>query len=118
MKQYTGGELPAKLKAMRGQMVFKMLPMASGVLKAYFRPAHVLGKYLNALPEEIRRIETFSGNGRSLQEQAIALADLLTFFYGEYGIPMILAAQLAQQRAHLARRLPQSDHEARLDARR
>jgi phosphohistidine swiveling domain-containing protein len=98
MKQYTGGELPAKLKAMRGQMIFKMLPMAAGVLEAYFRPAHVLQKYQAALPEEIRRLETFSANGRSLQAQAAALADLLTFFYGDYGISMILAAQLAQQR--------------------
>ena len=98
MKQYTGGELPAKLKAMRGQMIFKMLPMAAGVLEAYFRPAHVLQKYQAALPEEIRRLETFSANGRSLQAQAVALTDLLTFFYGDYGIPMILAAQLAQQR--------------------
>ncbi len=98
MKQYTGGELPTKLKAMRGQMVFKMLPMATGVLEAYFRPAHVLQKYQSALPEEIRRLETFSANGRSLQAQATALADLLTFFYGDYGIPMILSAQLAQRR--------------------
>jgi phosphoenolpyruvate synthase/pyruvate phosphate dikinase len=98
MKQYTSGELPVKLKAMRGQMVFKMLPMATGVLEAYFRPAHVLQKYQAALPEEIRRLETFSANGRSLQAQAIALTDLLTFFYGDYGIPMILSAQLAQQR--------------------
>jgi rifampicin phosphotransferase len=98
MKQYTGGELPAKLKAMRGQMVFKMLPMVTGVLEAYFRPAHVLEKYQSALPDEIRRLDTFSANGRSLQAQAIALADLLTFFYSDYGIPMILSAQLAQQR--------------------
>ncbi|MEI7849064.1 MAG: PEP/pyruvate-binding domain-containing protein [Chloroflexota bacterium] len=98
MKQYTGGELPAKLKAMRSQMVFKMLPMAAGVFQAYFRPAHVLKKYQVALPEEIRRLETFSGNGRSLLAQAAELTDLLTFFYGDYGIPMILSAQLAQQR--------------------
>ena len=38
MKQYLGGELPAKLKAMRGKMIFKMLPMATGVLEAYLRP--------------------------------------------------------------------------------
>lgn len=98
MKQYTGGELPAKMKAMRGQMVFKMLPMATGVLEAYFRPVHVLQKYQAALPEEIRRLETFSAKGRSLQAQAAALTDLLAFFYGDYGIPMILSAQLAQQR--------------------
>lgn len=98
IKQYTGGELPAKLKAMRGQMVFKMLPMVTGVLEAYFRPAHVLQKYQAALPEEIRRLETFSGENQSLQAQATRLTDLLTFFYGDYGIPMILSAQLAQQR--------------------
>jgi pyruvate,water dikinase len=98
MKQYTGGKLPAKLKAMRGQMVFKMLPMATGVLEAYFRPEHVLQKYQAALPEEIQRLETFSASGCSLQAQAAALANLLTFFYGDYGIPMILSAQLALQR--------------------
>jgi len=98
MQQYLGGELPAKLKAMRGKMIFKMLPMATGVLKAYFWPAHILQKYQNALPEEIRRLETFSGEGQPLQAQAARLTDLLTFFYGDCGIPMILAAQIAQQR--------------------
>ena len=98
MKQYLGGELPAKLKAMRGKMMFKMLPMATGVLAAYLRPAHTLQKYQNALPEEIRRLETFSGEGQPLQAQAARLTDLLTFFYGDYGIPIILAAQIAQQR--------------------
>ncbi len=98
MKQYLGGELPAKMKAMRGKMMFTMLPMAFGVLEAYLRPAHILQKYQNALPEEIRRLETFSGEGQPLQAQAKALTNLLTFFYGDYGIPMILAAQIAQQR--------------------
>jgi pyruvate,water dikinase len=98
MKQYTGGQLPAKLKALRGQMIFKMLPMVTRVLEAYFRPAHVLEKYQAALPEENRRLETFAANGRSLQAQAVALTELLTFFYGDYGIPMILAGQAAQQR--------------------
>ena len=98
LQQYLGGELPAKLKAMRGKMIFKMLPMATGVLEAYLRPAHILRKYQNALPEEIRRLETFSGKGQPLQAQAARLTGLLTFFYGDYGIPMILAAQIAQQR--------------------
>ena len=98
LKQYTAGQLPAKLKALRRQMIFKLLPMATGVLEAYFRPAHVLGKYQTALPDEIRRLETFAANGRPLLDQAIALTELLTFFYGDYGIPMILAGQIAQQR--------------------
>ncbi len=50
------------------------------------------------LPEENRRMETFSADGHSLRQQAIALTSLLTFFYGDYGIPMILAGQMAQQR--------------------
>jgi pyruvate,water dikinase len=81
MKQYLGGDLPAKLKAMRGKMIF-----------------NILKKYQNALPKEIRRIETFSGEGQPLQAQAARLTGMLTFFYGDYGIPMILAAQIAQQR--------------------
>ena len=113
MKQYTGGELPAKLKAMRGKMVFKMLPMATGVLEAYFRPAHILQKYQDALPEENRRLETFSADGRSLQAQAVALTDLLTFFYGDYGIPMILRrnSRSSASRACSSRKLAQvQDH--------
>jgi pyruvate,water dikinase len=98
MQEYTGGELPEKLKAMRGQMIFKMLPMGKAVLEAYFRPEHVLEKYQADLPEENRRMETFSADGHSLRQQAIALTSLLTFFYGDYGIPMILAGQMAQQR--------------------
>ena len=98
MRQYVDGELPKKLKALRGKMMFKMLPMATGVLEAYLRPQHILRQYQAALPEEIRRLDTFSGEGRSLQAQAVALAELLQFFYGDYGIPMILAAQVAQRR--------------------
>ena len=98
MKQYLGGELTPKLKSMRGKMIFSMLPMIKSVTQAYFRPEHVLSRYQSALPEEIRRLESFSGKGQTMQAQAIALTDLLKFFYGEYGIPMILAAQLAQQR--------------------
>ena len=98
MQQYMSGQLSPKLKAMRGKMIFKMLPMATAILNAYIRPAHILQKYQNALPEEIRRFETFSGEGQPLRAQAVRLAGLLTFFYGDYGIPMILAAQIAQQR--------------------
>jgi phosphoenolpyruvate synthase/pyruvate phosphate dikinase len=98
MKQYVGGELPAKLKALRGKMLFKMLPMVKSVLEAYLRPDHILQQYQAALPEEIRRLETFSGDGLSLQAQAVGLSELLQFFYGDYGIPMILAGQMAQRR--------------------
>jgi phosphoenolpyruvate synthase/pyruvate phosphate dikinase len=98
MRQYTGVELPAKLKAMRGKMMFSMLPMAGSVMKAYLRPEQLLQQYQAALPQEIQRLETFSGAGLSLQTQALELTGLLSFFYDDYGIPMILAAQLAQQR--------------------
>ena len=98
MKHYLGGQLPARLKSVRGKMMFKMLPMAGAVLSAYLRPGHILQKYQAALPGELRRIEAFSGGGFTLQACAVQLADLLSFFYGEYGIPMILAAQIAQQR--------------------
>jgi pyruvate,water dikinase len=98
MRQYTGGELSARLKKMRGKMIFKMLPMVGSVLRAYFRPEHILAKYQAALPEEDKRLNTFSGAGLSLQEQAVALTGLLRFFYGEYGIPMVLTGQIAQMR--------------------
>ena len=98
MAQYLGIELPAKLKAMRGKMMFSMLPMAKSVLGAYLKPERLLQRYQAALPQEIQRLETFSGDGLSLQAQAIELTGLLSFFYDDYGIPMILAAQFAQQR--------------------
>jgi rifampicin phosphotransferase len=98
MQEYTHGTLPAKLKAKRGGMVFKMLPTMLGVLNATLRPRRVLEKYQAALPDELQRLVTFSGAGMTLHEQAISLTGLLTFFYGQYGIPMILTAQIAQQR--------------------
>jgi pyruvate,water dikinase len=98
MQAYTRGPLPARLKAMRGQMIFKMLPMIQSVLVATLRPQHVLKAYQAALPNEIRRLQEFTGAGMTLQQQAIALTGLLQFFYGRFGIPMILAAQLAQRR--------------------
>ena len=98
MQQYLSGELPAKLKAMRGKMMFSMLPMLKSVLAAYLRPEHTLQRYQAALPEEIRRFAAFSGDGLALRTQAIELTRLLRFFYDDYGIPMILAAQFAQGR--------------------
>ncbi len=98
MKQYLGGQLPPKLKAMRGKMVFNILPMATSALMAYLRPAETLRKYQAALPQELRRFETLREDGTSLETQATQLAELLQFFYGDYGIPMIMAAQIAQQR--------------------
>jgi pyruvate,water dikinase len=83
---------------MRGGMAFKMLPMMLGIAGATFRPRRVLAKYQAALPEELRRLATFNGAGLTLYEQAIALTNLLAFFYGDYGIPMILAGQIAQRR--------------------
>jgi phosphohistidine swiveling domain-containing protein len=100
MQEYTRGELTPKLKTMRRKMVFKMLPMMIGVMRSTFRPRSVLEKYQAALPEELHRLSTFNGEGMTLQEQAITLTNLLTFFYGDYGIPMILAGQIAQRRIH------------------
>jgi pyruvate,water dikinase len=98
MRPYLKVELSNKLKAMRGKMMFAILPMLKGVLEAYFNPAHVLKQYQAGLPEENRRVESFSGAGLTLREQAIKLSELLQFFYGDFGIPMIIAAQLAQRR--------------------
>jgi len=98
MAQYLGVKLPEKLKAMRGKMMFSMLPMAKSILGAYLKPEQLLQRYHAALPQEIKRFEKFSGDGRSLQTQAIELTGLLSFFYDDYGIPMILAAQFAQKR--------------------
>jgi len=98
MKQYLSVEIPKKIKAMRGKMIFNMLPMVKSVLEAYLRPDHILQNYQSALPQENQRLETFSGEGLSLQAQAIKLSEFLQFFYGDYGIPMILAAQIAQTR--------------------
>ena len=98
MAQYLGVKLPAKLKAMRGKMMFSMLSMVRSSLGAYLKPEQLLQRYHAALPQEIQRLETFSGDGLSLQMQAIELTGLLSFFYDDYGIPMILAAQFAQQR--------------------
>jgi rifampicin phosphotransferase len=98
LSQYLSGELPARLKARRGNMLFSMLPMVASVIKAYLRPDKFLRSFQTALPHQVRRFETYSGDGLSLHAQAVQLTDLLSFFYGEYGIPMILAAQFAQQR--------------------
>lgn len=98
MPQYLKGELPPRLKAMRRGMALKVLPMIQGVLAAYLWPEKILLSYQAALPEELRRFDRVPTQGVPLQEQARQLTDLLKFFYSDYGIPMILVAQLAQQR--------------------
>jgi len=98
MRPYLEVELSDRLKALRGKMIFSLLPMIKGVLIAYFNPARLLKQYQIRLPEQNRRIEMFSGEGLTLGEQAVKLSALLEFFYGDFGIPMILTAQLAQQR--------------------
>ena len=79
-------------------MLFNVFTLVKAAIGAYLHPERVLGAYRSALPEENRRLDEFSGEGMSLQAQAETLAGLLQFFYGEYGIPMILAAQIAQRR--------------------
>lgn len=98
LRPYLQGKLPTQLKAQRGKMLFKLLPMVKATLETYLRPERTLARYQSALPEAIRQLEAVSGVGCSLQAQASALTAPLKFFYGEYGIPMILAGQLAQQR--------------------
>ncbi len=98
MRPYLEVELPEKLKSARGKMIFAVLPMLKGVLKAYFKPELVLKQYQAALPNQNRRIESFSSQGLTLREQAGQLTELLQFFYSDFGAPMILAAQLAQMR--------------------
>lgn len=97
MSEYTAVELPKRLQAMRSKMIFSLLPMARSVLNAYLRPQAVLQNYQKALPGQLERFKAQSDVG-SLQAEAIALTNRLTFFYGDYGIPMILAGQIAQQR--------------------
>ena len=79
MAQYLGST-PEKLKAMRGKMMFSMLSMVRSSLGAYLKPEQLLQRYYAALPQEIQRIETFSGDGLSLQTQAIELTGLLASF--------------------------------------
>ncbi|MEO6062963.1 MAG: PEP/pyruvate-binding domain-containing protein, partial [Thermoflexales bacterium] len=98
MKQYLAGQLPQKLKALRGKMMFNMLPMMTSAVSAYLTPDRILDKYKAALPAEIRRLEAVTGDGLSLRAQALELTELLRFFYGEHGIPMILAGQFAERR--------------------
>lgn len=98
MRQYTSGGLPPRMKALRRRMLFTAVPLIRSALEAYLHPDRVLKAYRSALPEEDRRLRTFSGQGRSLRAGAEALTGLLQFFYGDYGIPMILAAQIAQRR--------------------
>jgi phosphohistidine swiveling domain-containing protein len=98
MRQYTGGGLPPKMKTLRRRMLFTAVPLLRSALEAYRHPDRVLQAYRSALPEEDRRLDTFSGQGMSLRAGAEALTGLLQFFYGDYGIPMILAAQFAQRR--------------------
>lgn len=98
MRLYLEVDLSDRLKAMRGKMIFAILPMLKSVLEAYFNPAHILKQYQARLPDENRHVESFSGKGLTVHQQAVQLSELLQFFYGDFGIPMILAAQLAQRR--------------------
>lgn len=75
-----------------------MLPMILGVLKVYLFPGKTINQYQLALPIHLKRFEEFSGKGLTLHEQAQVLCDLLPFFYNDYIIPMVLAAQVAQTR--------------------
>lgn len=97
MHEYTAVEIPTRLQAMRGKMIFSLLPMAHSVLNAYLRPKTVLQNYQKALPGQLVHFKVPAA-GSSLRAQAIDLTNRLTFFYGNYGIPMILAGQIAQQR--------------------
>jgi rifampicin phosphotransferase len=98
MKQYLPAELPKKLRAIRGRMVFFAVPLLAQTMKAIRRPEAFLRRYGDALPRHRERFRVPEEDGRSLHEQATELMGLLHFFFIEFGLPMMAAAQIAQQR--------------------
>ena len=98
MRQYLPAQLPRKLKAIKGRMVFSAAPLLLQALKAHLRPGAYLRRYQDALPRHVERFRVPEEDGRSLQEQATEPMGLLHFFFLEFGLPMMVAAQVAQQR--------------------
>lgn len=95
---YLPEKLPSELKVHMIKMPFRMIPMALPVMKAMIKPEAILQKYEKNLPDQLARFESVMDDNLSMKQQAINLTALLKFFFLDYGIPMVMAPQMAQRR--------------------
>jgi pyruvate,water dikinase len=98
LDQYLRRELPEKLKAAKRRQAFRLTRMLVPALLAYLRPKSFIQRYLQALPHQVQRIEHAARGEGSLKRLASDLTGLLSFFFLDYGLPVVLAPQIAQLR--------------------
>ena len=78
--------------------LLKMIPKMFPVVKALRNPDWILQRYYDALPQQLEQIEEVMHRSLSMDELAKELTGKLDFFFYEFGIPLIFAAQFAQHR--------------------
>ncbi|HWI51601.1 MAG TPA: PEP/pyruvate-binding domain-containing protein, partial [Symbiobacteriaceae bacterium] len=98
LAEYLPTELPARLKRLRWRALLSIATLALPILRAYLWPQAFVRRFQAALPAHVRKFDLPRDDGRDLSQQAEYLTGLLDFFNIEYGIPLVLAAQLAQLR--------------------
>ena len=98
LDQYLSKKLPPQLEANKRKMPFKMIPLTLPIMNALLRPPLFLRKYEKNLPVQLERFERVIDNNLSMTQQAINLTALLKFFFVDYGMPIVMAPQIAQNR--------------------
>jgi pyruvate,water dikinase len=96
LREYTPKKLPQKLQRIRRRMPLSLLSLLPSVLSAYRDPEGFVARFQSALPGHLRRHMLLRRTCCTLQEHAESLTGWLDFFNTDYGIPMVVAAQLAQ----------------------
>lgn len=113
LTEYLPAELPDRLRRMRRRALFSVAPLVLPTLHAYLRPEAFVRKFQANLPAQVRKFDLPADCESPLSDQAAYLTGLLDFFNIRYGIPLVLAGQLAQLRI---KRLFETEERAIRDA--
>ena len=84
------------LKTISGPL--RIIPMMLPALKALRNPEWILEKYHQALPAHLEKIDQVMDENSSLEQLATRLTGLLNFFFYEFGLPLVFAPLIAQNR--------------------
>ena len=98
LNEYIPAKLPPNLKGAKKGMLFSMIPIMLGIMKAQKNPEAFMKKYYEELPGQIERFTQGEDTRKTLKEHAEHLTAGLDFFFMKYGTPTWFSAKTAKAR--------------------
>lgn len=96
LDEYIPAKLPPGLKGAKKNMLFSMVPMMLGIMKAAKNPEEFMKKYYEELPAQIERFTKGEDSCKTLKGHAERVTGGLDFFFMKYGTPTWFSAKTAK----------------------